>query len=49
MKNTELNTSESVERKITETPYENVDTEEAMSFDDMNIPCYYCDYDILEE
>ena len=35
--------------KITETPDENVYTEEAMSFDDLNIPGDYSDYDIFEE
>ena len=48
-KNTELITSESVARKITETPDENVDTEEEMYFDDLNIPGKYSDYDNLEE
>ena len=36
-------------RKITETPDENVDTEEEMFFDDLNIPGDYSDYDLLEE
>ena len=36
-------------RKITETPDESVDAEEAVSFDDLNIPGDYSDYDILEE
>ena len=36
-------------RKIKETPYENLDTEEADSFEDLTIPGDYCDYDILEE
>ena len=49
VKNTELSTSESVARKITYTPDENVDTEESMSFDDLTIPGNYSDYDILEE
>ena len=47
--NTELSTSESVARKITETPDENFDTEEEMTFDDLTIPGDYSDYDILEE
>ena len=49
VKNTELSTSESVARKDTETPDENVDIEEAMYFDDLTIPGDYSDYDILEE
>ena len=49
VENTELSTSESVAGKITETPDENVDTEEAISFDDLTIPGDYSDYDILEE
>ena len=48
MKNTELNTSESVAEKITKTRDENVDTEEAMSFGDLNFPVDYSDCDILE-
>ena len=36
-------------RKITETTDENVDTEEETSFDDLDIPVNYSDYDILEE
>ena len=49
VKTTELSTSESVARKMTEIPDENVDTEEEMAFDDLTIPgdCSY--YDILEE
>ena len=47
--NTELSTSKSVARKITEYPNENVDTEEEMFFDDLNIPGDYSDYDLLEE
>ena len=38
MGKTELSTSESVARKITETPDENVDREKEMSFDELNIP-----------
>ena len=47
-KKTELSTSESAARKITDNPYENVDTKEAMSFDDLIIRGDYSDYDILE-
>ena len=49
MKNTELSTSESVARKILDTSDKNVDTEEEMSFEDLNIPVDYSDYDILVE
>ena len=35
--------------KCTETPDENFDTEEAISFDDLNIPGDCSDYDILKE
>ena len=49
MKNTELSTSGSVTRKITETPDEDVDTEEEMYSDSLTIPGDYSDYDILEE
>ena len=35
--------------KITETPDENVDTEEAMYSDDLTIPGDYSDSDIFEE
>ena len=42
VENTELSTSESVTRKMTETPNENFDTEEDMYFDDLT-------FDILEE
>ena len=49
VKNTELSTSESGARIITETPDENVDTEEEMDFDDLTITGNYSDYDILEE
>ena len=48
-KTTELSTSESVPRKITETPDENVDTEEEISFGDLTITRDYSDYYILEE
>ena len=48
-KNTELCTSELVAQKITETPYENVDTKEEMYFDNLNMPGDYSDYDVLEE
>ena len=37
-----------MERKITGTLDENIDTEEETTFDDLNIPGYYNDYDILE-
>ena len=46
-KNTELSTSESVVRKITETLDENFDTEEEIHFDDLTIPGDYSGYDIL--
>ena len=49
VKKTELSTCELVARKITETPDENVDTEEEISFDNLNITGDYSDYDILEE
>ena len=49
VKNTELITSESLAWKITDTPDENFDTEEAISFDNLNIPVDCSDYDILEE
>ena len=48
-KKTELSTPEKVASKMTETPYENVDTEEKLAFDDLNIPGDYSDYNILEE
>ena len=44
-KNTEFSTSESVARTIIETPDENVDTEEAMSFDELTVPGDYSDYE----
>ena len=37
------------DRKITETPYINLDTEEEMAFEDLTIPGDYSDYDISEE
>ena len=37
-KNTELSTSDSVARKVTENPDENVDTEEENYFYDLTIP-----------
>ena len=49
VKNTELSSYESVARKITETPDINFDTEEYMSFDDLDITRNYSDYVILEE
>ena len=47
--NTELSTSESVARKMTNTTDENVDTEEEMDFDELTIPGDYSDYDISKE
>ena len=49
VKNTELSTFESVAIKIIETPDENVDTEEAMFFDDLTVTSDYSHYDILDE
>ena len=49
VENTELSNSESVTRKIAETPDENVGTEEGIAFDDLTIPGDYSDYDILKE
>ena len=46
---TELGTSDSVARKLTENPDENVDTEEEMDFYDQTITGNYSDYEILEE
>ena len=46
---TELSNIESGEIKIKESPVENVDTEEAIYFDDLTVPGDYSDYDILEE
>ena len=48
-KNTELSTSTSVARQLTENPDDMVDTEEEMSFEDLTITGNYSDYDILEE
>ena len=48
-KNTELSTSDLVARKLIENPDDMVDTEEEMSFEDLNITGNYSDYDILEE
>ena len=48
VKNTELSTSKSAARKITETPDKNVDTEEEISFDNLTIPGDYIYHDILE-
>ena len=36
-------------KKMTQTPDENVDTEEEISFDYLPIPDDYSDYDIMEE
>ena len=47
VENTELSTSESVARKMTETSNENFDTEEDMSFDALTIPGYHSYYDVL--
>ena len=49
VKNIELSTSRLVARKITETPDENFDTEEEISFDYQTIPGDYSDYGIFEE
>ena len=49
VKNTELSTSELVARKISETPDENVYTEEEISVEQLTIPGDYSDDDILEE
>ena len=49
VKNIELSTSGSVARKMIETSYEKFYTEDEMYFDDLNIPGYCSDYDILEE
>ena len=49
VKNTEISISESVARKKTETPDENIDTEEEMRFDELTITGDYIDNDILEE
>ena len=46
--NIQIITSESVTRKMTYTPDENIDTEEEMDFDDLTIPGDYSDYDIFE-
>ena len=47
--NTEVSTTEFVERKMTEHPVRNVDTEEEMTIDDLTIPGDYGDSDIFEE
>ena len=47
--NTQLSTTKSVAIQMTETPVENVDTEEEMAFYDLTIPCDHSEYDILEE
>ena len=49
MKNTQLSHSTSVARQLTENPDAMVDTEEEMSFEELNITGSYRDYDILEE
>ena len=48
-KHTELSTSDSVARKLTQNTDENVNTEEEMDFDDLTITGNYSDYDLLEE
>ena len=48
-KNTELSTSTLVARQLTENPYDMVDVEEEMSYEDLTITGDYSDYDILEE
>ena len=47
--NTQLSTYESVARKMTETPDENVDTKEEIDFDNFTITGDQSYYDILEE
>ena len=47
--NTELNSTGSVARKMTELTVENVDTEEEIVFDNLTIPGDLSYYDILEE
>ena len=48
-KNTELSTSTLVVRQLTENPYDMVDVEEEISYEDLTITGDYSDYDILEE
>ena len=48
MKNTELSTSDSVARQLTENPDDMVDAEEEISSEDLTITGDYSDYDILE-
>ena len=43
----ELSNTKSVARKMTESPVENVDTEEEIYFYDLTIPGDYSDYGIL--
>ena len=43
MKNTELSTSASVARQLTENPDDIVNTEEEMDFDDLTITVNYSD------
>ena len=47
--NTQLSTSESVARQMTETLDENFDTEQEIAFDEFTIPADYTDCDIFEE
>ena len=49
MKNTELSTSTSMARQLTENPDDMVNAEEEMAFGDLTVPGNYSDYDILEE
>ena len=49
IKNTELSTSASVARQLTENPDDMVNTEEEISFDNLTITGNYSDYDILED
>ena len=49
MKNTELSNSDSVAKKLTKNPDENIDIEEEKGFYELTIPSNYSYYDILEE
>ena len=49
VKNTELSTSGSVARKLTENPDESFYTEEEIAFYYLTITGNYSDYDILED
>ena len=48
-KNTELITSASVARQLTENPHDTVDTEEEASFEEITITGNYSDYNNSEE